>query len=116
MVIVELHKAEVDYCLECHGLWLDEGEIDILLESPQAKTEFLQFLKGNPSSKETRRKCPICRKTMEKKLAGSTTLDQCSREHGIWFDRGELETVVKNNSSLDPKILHHLQELFGQKT
>ncbi len=49
---VELHRVQVDRCPECHGLWLDAGEIDVVMQHEdkglftRALGEFMGSLKG----------------------------------------------------------------------
>ena len=31
MIVLEMDEVEVDYCTECEGIWLDAGELEILL-------------------------------------------------------------------------------------
>ena len=42
MIVLELNDVEIDYCLSCKGIWLDTGELELLLES-SAKTLFSAF-------------------------------------------------------------------------
>lgn len=37
--------------------------------------------------------CPICHKEMSKDSLNGVIVDRCV-SHGIWFDKGELETIV----------------------
>lgn len=49
---VELHRVQVDRCPDCAGLWLDNGEIDLLLQHEdkglfsRALGDFMGSLKG----------------------------------------------------------------------
>ena len=36
--------------------------------------------------------CPVCGDTMETKAYRKVEIDVC-QEHGVWLDRGELETI-----------------------
>ena len=31
MMMVEHRKIEIDFCLECSGVWLDSGELELLV-------------------------------------------------------------------------------------
>ena len=65
MITLERDEVEVDYCLSCSGIWLDAGELEMLLgDSSQAKT-VLDSFKPDKSSEEKPRKCPICLKKMK---------------------------------------------------
>ena len=52
LITQELHRIQVDRCPECHGLWLDNGEIDAIMGQEdkglltRALGEFMGSLKG----------------------------------------------------------------------
>ncbi|MCL4278881.1 MAG: zf-TFIIB domain-containing protein, partial [Ignavibacteriaceae bacterium] len=37
MIVLELEQVEVDYCTNCAGVWLDAGELELLLESHEER-------------------------------------------------------------------------------
>ena len=118
MIVLELDEVEVDYCTDCQGIWLDAGELEILLEDTAAAARVMKSLEPAQSA-EHRRKCPICRKSMDKVLIGKTTeqnqelIDRCPKGHGLWFDRGELQQVVKmGRFDDDGKVQNLLGGLF----
>ena len=120
MIVLELEEIEIDYCTECEGIWLDGGELDLLLEEASEKEEVLSSFKVDDSSSEEKIRCPICLKKMEKVLVGSESkilLDRCKNKHGLWFNKGELFQVVKLGSKIDEenKILTLLKEIFKHK-
>ena len=41
MIVFELEEIETDYCTECKGIWLDAGELEILLEDAEATQRLL---------------------------------------------------------------------------
>jgi Zn-finger nucleic acid-binding protein len=43
------------------------------------------------------RGCPECGSAMSKVTDGGLTLDRCQRQHGTWFDGGELRAFAKAN-------------------
>lgn len=61
MITLELRDVETDFCPVCGGIWLDKGELDVLLDDSEKTTILLNSFK-TASSDETARKCPICRK------------------------------------------------------
>lgn len=99
MITLELDHVETDYCLVCRGIWLDSGELEQLLGDSGKAREVLGSFQPVQHIQETPRRCPICGKKMEKVLVGpessSVLLDRCPKEHGLWFDRGELEAVLQ---------------------
>jgi Zn-finger nucleic acid-binding protein len=124
MIVLELDEVEIDYCTACGGIWLDAGELELLLgDAGQAQTVLESF--ATAETAETVRKCPICRKKMEKVLVGQVDgkqelLDRCKNEHGLWFDRGELQAILKMGHFDDEgKVKGLLGGLFcseGEKT
>jgi Zn-finger nucleic acid-binding protein len=49
---------------------------------------------------------------MEKKVL----IDSCSKNHGLWFDRGELDQLLEiGGIENDSKIYSFLKDLFGKK-
>jgi Zn-finger nucleic acid-binding protein len=118
MIVLELNEVEIDYCLKCKGIWLDAGELELLLGSGAEATEFLNSFSNDNQSKEKKLKCPICNKKMEKALVigdKKVTIDKCKNDHGIWFDSGELEDVLQMGSlGKDNKVLSLLKDMFGK--
>ena len=44
LLTIERHGVEIDYCPDCHGVWLDHGELDkIIQQSVAAETKWYQF-------------------------------------------------------------------------
>ncbi|MBI4412123.1 MAG: zf-TFIIB domain-containing protein, partial [Deltaproteobacteria bacterium] len=86
LVILELHEVETDYCVSCHGVWLDGGELELLLEGAAEKEALLKSFKETEGGIEKKRKCPRCSKKMTKVLCvGEVCLDTCPDSHGLWF-------------------------------
>lgn len=117
LIILEFEKVEVDYCSICRGVWLDSGELELLLGSPNDSP--IEF-KSDKSSGERPLKCPRCRKRMEKvssEFESGILLDRCKNEHGLWFDRGELEAILSGKKiGPDNRISEHLKGIFLKQT
>ena len=100
-IVVERHGIEVDYCVDCAGIWFDQGELDLLmkpLESTLRGEGSIQLRPPSALPDEKPRKCPLCRKKMEKMLIGKepgVLVDTCPRGDGLWFDGGELGSLIK---------------------
>jgi Zn-finger nucleic acid-binding protein len=100
MIACELEGVEIDQCLECRGVWLDAGELEMLTElagvKPGPLTDALQTSRRLGRG---RRRCPRCKRKMRRVSVGQKTpveLDRCPMGHGLWFDRGELEALTAN--------------------
>jgi Zn-finger nucleic acid-binding protein len=119
MVVLELHDVEIDHCVECRGIWLDAGELEILLENSAAKDGFLSSFRPDTASKERPRKCPICDKKMKKVLYGggkTIRIDRCRKNDGIWLDKGELMEILEEASYGESGVvLDLLKEMFANK-
>ncbi|MHC5120853.1 MAG: TFIIB-type zinc ribbon-containing protein [Planctomycetota bacterium] len=109
MIVLELDEVEVDYCTDCEGIWLDAGELELLLGGAAASDALLGSFQSaktalgsfqSAKTAEKKRKCPICLKKMDKVLVGDAAnkkelIDCCPKNHGMWFDGGELQQVLK---------------------
>ncbi len=97
MIVVEFRKIELDYCVGCNGVWFDANELELLLGALDlSPDQLVRPLAGK--APEGKRRCPHCGAKMEKVLIGSgneVVIDRCRRGHGLWFDGGELDTVVR---------------------
>ena len=117
MIILELNEVEIDYCQACGGIWLDAGELELLMENSEEKDKVLSSFKPAAKTGENKYKCPRCRKKMEKVFVGDEDhilVDRCKYGHGLWFDKGELPKIIKIGSSgKDNKVILLLKEMFG---
>ena len=110
MVVLELENIEIDYCVTCGGIWLDAGELELLFGDPAACTAFLNA--GGPArrSKEKSRRCPICRRKMDKTITPGdhpTIYDRCRHGDGLWLDQGELQTILAHAPTSDAQQAVH---------
>jgi len=116
MVVLELDQIEIDHCLHCGGIWLDAGELELLLESDEDRARLRDFLIEDDSVNEKKYSCPICNKKMKKVFVGEEKkilIDQCKRNHGLWLDKGELEDVIElSTQNREGKIIHLLKQMF----
>jgi len=113
MVVIEHASVEVDYCMKCQGVWLDSGELELLMGDPNACDEYL--CGGEPiGNKEAKRRCPICGKKMEKATSKGpepVVYDRCPRGDGLWFDKGELQTILSTGDNI---VADFLKEVFPE--
>jgi uncharacterized protein len=126
MIVVEYHNIELDYCTGCKGVWFDSGELELLLESQGLEETklFLDNILNSPEavSSEKKRKCPICGHKMKKTTIGEQTkilIDVCSEEHGLWFDGGEVNQLIRHLAGKHPpkgdsreEVVSFLEEVF----
>ena len=101
MIVVEYQQIELDYCVQCAGVWFDTGELELLLEKAREKsagsatTKFL--IPVEMKSDEKKRRCPVCNQKMKKGTLceePQVLIDACPQGEGVWFDGGELAQVI----------------------
>jgi Zn-finger nucleic acid-binding protein len=117
MIVLELDQVEIDHCTKCGGIWLDCGEMEQLFEDRKQADALINSFKTRENTKENLRLCPICLKMMEK-AAGSSEIiiDRCPRQHGLWFDKNELQMILSRNFfGQENKIMRFLSEMFSKE-
>ena len=77
MVAFELEGIEIDRCVECEGVWLDAGELELIAEAAGASRGGLfEALKTAPGRRHGGRRCPRCsRKLRVISVKGGVNLD-----------------------------------------
>jgi len=110
MIVVEHSNIELDYCPNCHGVWFDSGELELLMESMEVESpnQLFSDILNSPeaASPEKKRKCPICGHKMKKTIVGEQPeilIDVCQQGDGLWFDGGEVGQLIKQLVRKSPK-------------
>ncbi|MEE9491523.1 MAG: zf-TFIIB domain-containing protein [Dehalococcoidia bacterium] len=111
MIVVEHENIELDYCMDCSGVWFDAGELELLLESMELEGSSLSpdsiLTSPEAKSSEKKRKCPICRQKMKKATVGhepEVLIDACQRGDGLWFDKGEVIQLITQLSDKPSQV------------
>lgn len=116
MVVLELEAVEIDYCFSCNGIWLDAGELGQLLNDSPQEDALLKTIKPAITN-ERPYLCPICHHKMKKITVGDNQevmIDQCKKNHGLWFDKGELHQVIALGSKNEHSpVLELLNRMFA---
>jgi Zn-finger nucleic acid-binding protein len=126
LVVIEREGIEVDWCAACGGFWFDAGELELLAELAQ-RDFTLDFTEEDPASggkPPERRRCPRCRQRMDVRnlaLEPPVAIDLCPVGHGMWFDRGELGTLLRAMPANEPNttaevVVGFLGEVFQAET
>ncbi len=76
-------------CASCGGLWIDREALESLADKLEVPVDAL-LVRG---AGEEPRGCPRCKVPLRSLVVGDATLDTCP-EHGLWFDRSELEATI----------------------
>ncbi len=108
----------IDKCINCNGVWLDAGELEMLVYE-ERKTQF-QILtetkieniqEGNRLITNVNA-CPKCQQTPLLKIyEHGVELDQCLHCKGIFFDDGELKKIL----TAEKKDFKHCIKAFFHK-
>jgi Zn-finger nucleic acid-binding protein len=86
-------------CPECNGLFLRHETFEMMQDGMDRVIVPTDGKKGDGTSANTKVvyvRCPVCRKMMNRKnfaVISGVIVDLC-KDHGIWFDFGELETIM----------------------
>ncbi len=109
MIILEYDQIEIDFCPSCAGCWLDQGELELMLEMDDKIFDLSKF----QSAPKGKRRCPRCRKKLRVDMFPDTDVevDICPNDGGIWLDKGELLTIAKLESN-NPAI-NRLNNFFS---
>lgn len=130
MIVVEYSNVELDYCLNCHGVWFDSDELELLLKCLNLDTPDLMLSHTLDSEEaataEKKIRCPICRRKMKKTTIGDRPeilIDACTRKDGLFFDGGEMYHLVKKlakkkslGQEAEDKVLSFLGEAFKDRS
>ena len=116
-------SVEIDLCKKCQGIWLDNGELKLIVEN--RVTEFSQkqindtisysFAGVPKKERDKKRPFPKCRHTLKAinyAVDSGIIIDICPQEHGIWFDHFELEKVQEFRDYWNDKVYDNQKALF----
>ena len=101
-IALERAHGTVHQCLRCHGVWVERELIERLEKAmasdPPSAVGLPAEARGLPPPNQSLARdfhlpCAVCDALMDVKAGGGVVLDVC-REHGIWFEAGELEPFV----------------------
>lgn len=102
MIVVEFKGVELDHCVDCGGVWFDMDELELLFGALEPGIELPHIADASAEKprgvREKTRRCPVCRRRMEKVLMGDkdvVAVDHCHEDGGYWFDADELQRVVQ---------------------
>lgn len=120
MVVLEYEEVEVDFCTECSGVWLDEGELELLLGLEEPEVASLISSGQDVAIDEAKRACPACDAEMLKEAFGADppiVVDCCPHSHGLFFDKGELAEVIEHAQEFagGREISEFLRDIFVEE-
>lgn len=113
LIVIEFNSVETDFCPRCHGVWLDHGELGLLLGG---RPDLMPDWKTSPAQTSDRI-CPHCtRKLISHSLAAGVEVDVCSHDHGIWLDKGELLAIIQSSANTKDvdALSKYCEEVFAK--
>ena len=124
LLLLHFQGLEVDFCERCRGIWLDDGELEALLDPHwnKAGNPLLEALRqSGAGAAGPKHLCPRCDRrlheiTLRRDGPTALTLDRCPRGHGIWFDADELQQLLEAfpAASGAGHVIECLNDLFGK--
>lgn len=109
-------NVHADHCPNCHGIYLDEGELKRLTGKRNVHQLITEYLGVDAGSDLV---CPRCGGLMDDEhfegAEGKVTIDVCISCHGVWLDAGELEAIEKlDDKKFDDLTPEKRAEVFDQ--
>src|ERR1035437_3686202 len=94
----------IDLCQGCMGVWLDEGEINFLVDNRKKLARFCTQGLSNPE--RTNLNCPKCSDALFRGTVPDLEIEveTCPKCKGIFLDKGELALIVKKGALASPVI------------
>ena len=95
---VMIDGTEIDRCLDCRGLWFDEGELSKVKNKEAAAILDIGDVKTGKKQNEIEHyRCPRCAGPMNRLVDPEQThiwFEQCDSCNGSFFDAGELKDLA----------------------
>jgi len=117
LIILEVEQIEVDHCLACKGVWLDAGELELVLEGAENRDRIMATLADCKEGTDKKVRCPMCNRHLDKVSYGDdkkVQLDKCPDGHGLWFEHGEIIDVMKMGQfNPDGPVYRLMHQIFG---
>lgn len=104
LILLEFNGVELDFCDRCEGLWLDNGEIEQIVERTggRAAQPFLGFVEAGEQEEIDIKTylCPRCDQALKEIVRPDADgeplrIDRCPVGDGVWFDKGELQHLLR---------------------
>jgi Zn-finger nucleic acid-binding protein len=98
----DCHGVRIDECPKCHGRWFDRDELRRAKDSTDEDLRWLDFdpFAGDADDSPAAARglvCPRCSVEMGAVVyeRSGVSIDKCSKCHGVWLSKGELEKIIK---------------------
>ena len=114
---VSVEHVCIDYCPECYGIWLDMGELELLLNRTlDIKGRFAEIFKHELNPRDSvSADCPVCKIQMAVHNHYYENLKShgCENCGGIWLDSGEFAAMYMERKH-DRSASELLSEAVGK--
>lgn len=120
LIALELEGIEIDHCVRCGGVWLDRGELQLIVRAaglPPGSRNF-NALDSAAGVEHRERRCPRCDRPLESIVVplsgGNLRIERCRTGEGFWLDRGELPALLNSSESkpAEEALARFLGDLF----
>jgi Zn-finger nucleic acid-binding protein len=99
---LDIDKISLRECERCDGIWSDAETFEKICLDRDERSAALTFFGDRPTSSPTKVPiryvaCPVCKQLMNRSnfaRSSGVIIDLC-KEHGVWFDAGELPKIVE---------------------
>jgi len=107
---VRIDGLELDRCVQCHGYWLDRGELEAICELHITDVEHLVQESVTAAEVPPRRvegymRCPRCPDGRLQRITYTflhrVKVDRCDKCLGLWLDKSELDEIAGEKKLLD---------------
>ena len=113
LITVELDEIEIDLCPVSGGIWLDQGELELLFDDPHAAAALLAEAEPVTGAGNRKLACPVSGQEMAaRRLGKEPPVVVDISPHGIWFDKGELDTILMSAGATE-RVEHLRAFLHG---
>ncbi len=101
MTTKKYESVNIDECTGCHGVWLDDNELALIIQdtsqdfTPDERVKAYE-MKGRDHHDSHNLSCPKCSATLrviQYAYNSGVFIDHCPHKHGVWLDPGELSKI-----------------------
>jgi Zn-finger nucleic acid-binding protein len=103
MESMDFRGVSLDECIQCGGIWFDDGELKKLqtlgdqLSLHSAESQAVAQTKSRAPDRQPKL-CPVCHEALtpfEYMYSSNIILDECDNCYGIWVQDGELQKMAE---------------------
>ncbi len=109
MRYIILKSILVDFCDNCESFWLDDGELKDLLKNKTKTDEEISIEMKKHQKQDLNIKykhmCQRCGGILKAFYKDDILIEQCCNCKGMFFDKGELETITNKEKNFIKKII-----------